>query len=330
MMRSILFAVLGFSVISVTEAQHACLWQKGQLQDLGSLGGTSSASGINDTGQVTGYSFLADGITYHAFLWSADRGMADLGAPADYTNSRAYGINLLGHVVGIAHDIAGNTTAFFWSAESGFAAIGEANIVLSATAINDHDEVTGTFYSGGVPHSFLWSPQGSLRDLGIAPNGASSYGLEINNRLMIVGYGSIFANPNDTAALLWTRRSGFVVVASLQDGLNYANGINDKGEIVGTRVSGSGVFAWDVDPSGNLTVLEGLDGANGLAFAINRRGMIVGASYPPTTPLHAVRWRNAQSAPQDLGTFAGGTTSVACAVNNRGQIVGVSDGTASP
>lgn len=113
MLRSILCAVLAFSFIATTQAQHAFLWQKGAgLQDLGSLGGSSSAVGINDSGQVTGYSYLADGTTYHAFLWSADTGMIDLGTPAGYTSSRAYGVNSLGHVVGIAHDGGGNTAAF--------------------------------------------------------------------------------------------------------------------------------------------------------------------------------------------------------------------------
>src|SRR6516162_6587597 len=39
------------------------------MTDLGTLGGSRSfAFGINDQGQVVGYSYLPDG-TYHAFLW---------------------------------------------------------------------------------------------------------------------------------------------------------------------------------------------------------------------------------------------------------------------
>ena len=50
------------------------------MQDLGTLGGDSSqAYGINDNGQVVGVSTLADGVTSHAFLWTEDTGMVDLG-----------------------------------------------------------------------------------------------------------------------------------------------------------------------------------------------------------------------------------------------------------
>ena len=60
---------------------HAFLWQDGWAYDLGTLGGsTSSASRINERGQVTGISTTASGAT-HAFLWDAGQ-MHDLGPAA--------------------------------------------------------------------------------------------------------------------------------------------------------------------------------------------------------------------------------------------------------
>ena len=52
-----------------------------RIIDLGRLGGGSSgAHGINDRGQVVGYSNTAPDIdVIHAFLWSAREGMVDLG-----------------------------------------------------------------------------------------------------------------------------------------------------------------------------------------------------------------------------------------------------------
>ena len=47
--------------------------------DLGTLGGTySSASGINDNGQVVGYSYTSSG-EMHAMSWTREGGMVDLG-----------------------------------------------------------------------------------------------------------------------------------------------------------------------------------------------------------------------------------------------------------
>ncbi len=82
---------------------HAVLWTFGNgpvtVTDLGTLGGTFAfANGINDAGDVTGWSENASHVS-HAFLWSAKRNaMTDLGPGG--TRSSGYGINASGQVVG--------------------------------------------------------------------------------------------------------------------------------------------------------------------------------------------------------------------------------------
>ena len=81
---------------------HGFLWRRGELIDLGTLGGRfSTAESINDLGQVVGVSGTADG-TPHGFLWDNGR-MIDLGPRPAVAISRA------GHVVG--HDFR---HAFRW------------------------------------------------------------------------------------------------------------------------------------------------------------------------------------------------------------------------
>ena len=48
--------------------------------DLGTLGGSDSyATKVNDAGQVVGYSYIAGDVENHAFSWTKQGGMVDLG-----------------------------------------------------------------------------------------------------------------------------------------------------------------------------------------------------------------------------------------------------------
>ncbi len=83
------------------------------ITDLGTLPGgyESIAYGINNRGQVVGYSTTASG-EYHAFLWE-DGEMTDLGTLGG-AYSVAYGINSRGQVVGYSASASG-VHAVLWS-----------------------------------------------------------------------------------------------------------------------------------------------------------------------------------------------------------------------
>jgi len=67
------------------------------MTDLGTLGSYSRAQGINDRGQVVGFSTTPSGYE-HAFIWEKGQ-MTDLGALYSY-KSLAHRINNLGQFVG--------------------------------------------------------------------------------------------------------------------------------------------------------------------------------------------------------------------------------------
>ena len=95
---------------------HAVLWQNGSVIDLGNLGGALNnlATGINERGDVIGFSDLAGDATSHAFLWTKHNGMQDLGTLPEDFSSAAFGINEEGQVVGQSCDQNNNCRAFLW------------------------------------------------------------------------------------------------------------------------------------------------------------------------------------------------------------------------
>jgi probable HAF family extracellular repeat protein len=108
-----------FSPISLTNLLplHALLWEDGKATDLGNLGGTGHLNGIeavnlNNRGQVVGNSDVKGDAYFHAFLWSRETGMRDLGTLPGDAHSAANGINDAGEVVGVSLDASFNPRAF--------------------------------------------------------------------------------------------------------------------------------------------------------------------------------------------------------------------------
>jgi uncharacterized membrane protein len=64
----------------VVPTQDPFFWENEKMTDLGSFGGNCGVvRGMNNRGQVTGYSFLPGDVLYHPFRWDKKRGLEDLG-----------------------------------------------------------------------------------------------------------------------------------------------------------------------------------------------------------------------------------------------------------
>ena len=161
---------VGQSYLADNMTLRACLWQGGTAHDLGTLTGgataNSSATSLNDHGQIVGWSDTASG-SPHAFLVQVDSGgnvsaRTDLGALAG-TYSYAYGINSAGTAVG-----SSNSRAVLWAggqiSDLNASIPGNAGWVLTrATAINSSGQIVGEGLHFGFPHAFLLTSSTCLK-----------------------------------------------------------------------------------------------------------------------------------------------------------------------
>jgi probable HAF family extracellular repeat protein len=157
---------------------HAVLWENGSVTDLGNLGEAcitpcmsptlgplgNFALFINNKDQVFGASVLSGGETQHAFVWTRERGMKDLGTlKGDYA-SVALGANDKGEVVGFSFDKSGVPRAFLRRNDvmidlNTLLPAHSPIYALGAGLINASDEIAGVGVTGsGEVHAFLATP----------------------------------------------------------------------------------------------------------------------------------------------------------------------------
>jgi probable HAF family extracellular repeat protein len=225
------------------------------LIDIGTLGGgMSNATAVSDSGYVVGCSERAGASGQHAFIYR-DGVMRDLdpdGAPG--ITSCAFAVNNEGIVAGrIGEDIVvwGGGVATRIGVEGWPGGINEAGVVV------------GAFKYGASTRAFMWN-RGAIVNLGTLGGSDTdpyvmSEATAINERNQVVGAsnGRAFLYENGVMRDLGGVR---------------ANGINDRGEIVGMASSqGPMPFIY----TGVMTLLPGPSYSG--AVDINNDGLVIGS-----------------------------------------------------
>ena len=305
------------------------------VTDLGPAGNPfSQAVWMSNNGLVTG-SYTTLGGTSHAALWYRDM-FLDIGKPGlNGPNSGAGSVNMFGQIIGSAETPSKDPN------KENFCGYGTDNQCLP----------------------FLWQ-YGVMTALPTLKGSDGQFGInggwgQINNLGVIAGYaensnkdpectGKVAVNGTgpqvlDFEPVIWGPRPGEIRQLSPLpgDSVGMALGINDLGQAVGISgrcantilpgfAAGPHAVVWESDGSvhdlGNLggTVNPSMLGVGNVAFIINNRGQVTGASaLHGSLTFHPFLWTKTNGM-RDLGVLPGDLVGAGLGMNSKGEIVGAS------
>jgi probable HAF family extracellular repeat protein len=325
-----LAAILVLSIAALLVASAPIGAVQYYYQDIG-VG--CDAYAINNQSQVVGRYFPNGSSNPHAFLWTANDGLKDLGTLGGYPTG-ASRINDIGQVVGYSIDSSGIAYGFLWTTNNGMQKLGLLPGFGSgiANGINNKGQIAGcSTDSQGLSHAILWDSNNNITDLGTLSGSCLEWACGINDSGKVVGSVSFNLSQYDNKPFMWTSDAGITALSTLGGNEGDAYAINNNGQVVGRSLTSQGhdhAVLWDA--ASNVQDLDNLGDTFSQALEINNFGQVVGASQlNEYVSYRAFLW-TADSGMQDLNSLtvnvpAGVTLTTAYSINDLGQIVGVSN-----
>ena len=309
------------------------------LIELGTLNGGfwSRATGINEAGQIVGFSRTAEypGVD-STFLW--ENGVMISIGPLGNDNNDTWGngINELGVIGGYGEDQDFHDRAFRWQ-NGRMTELPTLGSMTRAYGINDLGDIAGwsTPENFEPRHAAMWIGE-KIFDLGILDPQHNTYGVDINNSRQVVGWGYV-GGPSPLTAVrgfLWSNEVMYVLPGLVGDDSS-AEAINDAGCIAGKARGANGAMhpvIWLSKESPIIPIIDlGLmeEFAFGFANAVNNVGQVVGEYWAANCGwdeicAHPFIWENGESKLLDdlIPPDTGWDLDFSAAINDLGQIVG--------
>lgn len=282
------------------------------LTDLGSV----SATGINDSGQVVGYSY-SGGYSFNPFVWSQQNGFQTLGPlPAGAQGVVPSAINDNGEICGT---IENSVIPITWSSTTGYNALQGGG---SANAINLEGDVVGN--DGGF--AMEWpsnGPEINLDGYGSDPSSVNNAGDVAITEDSTGFYGQDFQN-----ATIELKNGQKIGIAGFGGNETSVNAINNFDEAVGASNYTFGGPAIAYISNGPATSSLGtLGGSSSHATDIDDSSQVVGYSQTVNGDTHGfviiAGKMNDLNTLAPTATASGLTITSANAINNLGKILGM-------
>jgi probable HAF family extracellular repeat protein len=269
------------------------------VTDLGTLGGTLSvAGGINNRGDIEGFSTLPGDTTIRAFLWQ-NGVMADLGTLGGPNSLASWRLNERDEVGGGAETSTPDP-------------LGE-----DFCSFGTHLICAPTLWQKGIP-----TPLPTL-------GGNNGFATGVNSRGQVVGNAET-STPDPTCEapqvlqhkpVVWEKGRVQELPMLIGDSGGSALTINDSGQIAGIAGNCTTPFHALLWQNDTVTDLGSLGGTFITLGDINNQGQVVGLStLTGDAAFHAFLWQNGVMT--DLGTLPGDVSSTGDGINSKGQVVG--------
>lgn len=149
----------------------------------------TSVTGINDSGQVTGYYTVSSAT--HGFLTNTNHTQfTTFDAPSTYVNTRPFGINNSGQISGY-YRVGSNYSGFLRKTDGTYEKIDVPNGISGYTyayGINNSGQVVGSYKgTDSHEHGFMRSADGLTYSTIDYPSASLTYAYDINNNGQITG-----------------------------------------------------------------------------------------------------------------------------------------------
>lgn len=280
--------------LTTDDGERAAFYDGASVRDIARPGVSVHAVGLNNAGQVAGYTYDSAGHS-RAFVWTQSGGMVDISATGG-TSARVAGINGNGRVAGWLEPALAAPRAFRWSARDGMEDLGTlAGGASYAVAINDADLIAGDTDAGdGMSRAFSWTRAGGMVDLGTL-GGDLSYSTAVGAKGEVTGYATLArGNPESNRAFLCTPGGKMENLGTAGGTESFPLAMSPGAHIAGvinTRDGNQHGFSWT--RATGMVDLGTLGGTLSRALAANDKGQVVGTATTASGDWRGFIWHAA-------------------------------------